>query len=247
MYVPSVHSEVKRRLRHKVREARKLDDELFSVERFMSALKPVGQPEGTEGNAPSSPHIEFSATDQAEISAWSFESEEPTRSMSLHYPTSPTPSTQPHSDSDSTNTPPAAIDPRERLNAALDLEPHKVHNAPLTQMPDRQEFIRWERSIGISMDRMFADLKARAKKREDEEGVADDAIIVKRTHLQMLCHPSARPQHLEALAAAFQRERERPESTYVNDESSGMFVLRATNSHRVLVMSRYRCPKSRQV
>lgn len=228
-----------------MQETRKLDDELFPAERFTSALKPVNQPEPTEGSAPPSPRTGFDGNGQAEPSDGLSEYDEPTRTMDLDDSNSPLPPvspTQSHPDSD-INTPPPAIDPRERLQAALDLEPRKVSNAPLTRMPDREEYITWERELKVSMEQMFTDIMARGNNKTKEG--ADDAIV-KRTHLQMLCLPNARPQHIEALAAVFQRERQstlalsKPESM-ANDASTGMCILRAI-SHLAL-MSRHRCPK----
>ncbi|KAF9023801.1 hypothetical protein BDZ89DRAFT_1069606 [Hymenopellis radicata] len=214
-----VQTEAKRRVHQKVQETRKLDDELFPAPCVASDPKPIDQPEPTEGSAPPSPRIHGNG--QTEASDWSSDYEEPTRSLLLDDSTSPKPSASPTQAHSNADTPPS-VDPRERLTAALDLEPRKVSNAPLTKMPDRVEYITWEREINIKMEQMFTDIMARGEK-QDKEG-ADDAIV-KRTHLQMLCLPDARPQHMEALAAVFQREREsmlvlsKPESN-TEDEST---------------------------
>ncbi|KAF8904916.1 hypothetical protein CPB85DRAFT_952625 [Mucidula mucida] len=188
-----------------MQETRKLDDELFPAPHFAPDSKSLDQPDPAEDSAPASPHTRFHGNGQAVLSDWSSEYEEPARSVVLDDSTSSKASVSASQADRNTAAPPSAIDPRERLKAALDLEPHKVSNAPLTQMPDREEYITWEREINIKMDQMFAEITARDKK-QDKEGT-DDAIV-KRTHLQMLCLPNPRPKHMEALAAVFQRERE---------------------------------------
>ncbi len=236
-----VLTEAKRRLHQKMQETRKLDDELFPAPHFAPDSKSLDQPDPAEDSAPASPHTRFHGNGQAVLSDWSSEYEEPARSVVLDDSTSSKASVSASQADRNTAAPPSAIDPRERLKAALDLEPHKVSNAPLTQMPDREEYITWEREINIKMDQMFAEITARDKK-QDKEGT-DDAIV-KRTHLQMLCLPNPRPKHMEALAAVFQREREsllaspKPEAI----ASTGMCILRAI-SHLIL-MSRHRCPKN---
>ncbi|KAF8904921.1 hypothetical protein CPB85DRAFT_1316231 [Mucidula mucida] len=207
-----VLTETKRRVHEKMQETRKLDDELFPTPDAES----LDQPGPTGDSAPASPHTRFHGNGRAAASDWSSEYEEPAGSVVLDSLVSPTQAAS------NTGVPASVIDPREHLKAALDLEPHKVSNAPLTQMLDPEEYITWEREINIKLDQMFTETHA---KKQNEEA-ADDAIV-KRTHLQMLCLPNARPKHMEALAAVFQREREsmlalsKPESIS-NDAPTGI-------------------------
>ncbi|KAF9038913.1 hypothetical protein BDZ89DRAFT_1156985 [Hymenopellis radicata] len=155
--------EAKRRVHQKVQETRKLDDELFPAPCFTSDPKPIDQPEPTEGSAPPSPRIHSNG--QTEASDWSSDYEEPTPSLLLDDSTSPKPSAVSPTQADPNVDTPPSVDPRERLKAALDLEPRKVPNAPLTQMPDREEYITWERETKIKMEQMFTDIMARGRSR----------------------------------------------------------------------------------
>ncbi|KAF9016687.1 hypothetical protein BDZ89DRAFT_1075354 [Hymenopellis radicata] len=224
-----VKADAKRRVRHKVVDIRKLDDEYFTPKGSRPDPNPADHlVVETLHNVPELSGASGDEDIQGDDD-WSSEYEGSARSVLSDIPE---PVSSPAADA----SPPPWLTAQDRLEAALDLTPRKVSNASGTEMPDRDEFIAWEKEVSVKMGQMFADMAARGKKQDHE---ASDEAIVKRTQIEMMYLPDARPQQMQALAAAFQREREPAEKSEPDaiDQSADVptEVVKASRLGRLLI------------